>query len=176
MRTLRLNLVALAGVLTFAIGTLIATAAAAQSVTFQPIVEPLTNALVVVAGAFITFISTQISLWLGKKLKLDSLKVEETIRGYLNEAAHRGIQWAVTKLQTSNVLSSVEVKNQVLALATQYLIDRVPDALKRFNLDTESLKQYLEARVGEYELDSLVRTSAKLHSEASVSGLSAKRA
>ncbi len=155
MKTLRLNVMALLGVLVFTAGCSLANAAAAQSVSLQPIATELMNGLAVVLTAFISFISAQISLWLSKKLKLDALKVEETIRGYLNEAARRGIQWAMVKMETSD-LTNIEIKNQVLAMAAQYVVDRVPDALKRFNFTDDILKQYLEARLGDYDLSTLV--------------------
>jgi hypothetical protein len=155
MKNLRINLIALAGVIVFAGGCSLANAAAAQSVNLQPIASELMNSLAIVLAAFIAFISGQISLWLSKKLKLDSQKVDDTIRGYLNEAARRGIQLALVKLQTSD-LGQVNVKNQVLAIAGQYVVDRVPDALKRFGFNSQILEQYLEARLGDIDLATLM--------------------
>lgn len=155
MMTLRQNMIAGLGVLVFAFGVLIASEAAAQTVSLRPVAQQLSEALIVLVGGFVTFIAGQVSLWLGKKLKLDNLKIDEQVRAYLLEATKRAISWAMLQLETKDLLD-IDVKNKVVALAVQYLVDRVPDALKQLGLTEDKLKGFVEARIGPFDLSAPV--------------------
>lgn len=151
MMTLRQNFIAGLGVLVFALGVLTANEAAAQTVSLRPVAQQLSEALIVLVGGFVTFIAGQVSLWLGKKLKLDNLKIDEQVRAYLLEATKRAISWAMLQLEARDLLD-IDVKNKVVALAVQYLVDRVPDALKQLGLTEDKLKGFVEARIGPFDL------------------------
>lgn len=157
MKSLRTNLLALVGLLVFACGVSITTEAAAQTVSLQPIVSQLGPILTVLVAALITFLGTQLSVWLGRKFKLDGLKVDEMFRKYLQDAAFAGINYALTKIEKSKY-TEIEVKNKIVQIAANYVLDRVPDAVKRFGLDSEALKKYLEARVGPFDVTKVAKS------------------
>lgn len=149
--TLRQNLLAALGVAMFALGVFTTSAASAQTVSLQPVADQLSSALTVLVGTFVTFLVGQVSLWVHKKTKIDTLKIEEIARNYLLDATKRAISWGMTQIEAKNLLD-IDVKSQVVALAVQYLVDRVPGTLKQLGITEDKIAGFVEARIGPFDL------------------------
>lgn len=79
------------------------------------------------------------------------LKISEDrmVREYLETALVNGLELARQRL--GPVSLGVTTKSQVVAEAANYVIGRVPDALKHFSIDEATLKRLVEARIASIE-------------------------
>lgn len=76
------------------------------------------------------------------------LSEDEKIRGYLEAALRNGVTFAVNKARERvGAGASVDVRNEVVAGAANYVIGRVPDALKRFGVTEEGVRDMVLARI-----------------------------
>ncbi|MCH7870678.1 MAG: hypothetical protein IID33_03160 [Planctomycetes bacterium] len=83
---------------------------------------------------------------LGRKFGLEA---DDQVRIYLGEALAGGIGWAKEQARKrSEDIAHIEVRSKLVAEAANYVIERVPDALKRFGLDRERIEKLVEARLG----------------------------
>lgn len=83
---------------------------------------------------------------LGRKFGLEA---DDQVRIYLGEALAGGIGWAKEQARKrSEDVSHIEVRSKLVAEAANYVIERVPDALRRFGLDRERIEKLVEARLG----------------------------
>ncbi len=65
------------------------------------------------------------------------------------EALAGGIGWAKEQARKrSEDIAHIEVRSKLVAEASNYVIERVPDAVNRFGLDRERIEQLIEARLG----------------------------
>jgi|GEM_PF-1920050 len=87
--------------------------------------------------------------------KLD-VTVDADTRAYLDKALDNAISYGSSTLTRAVENKSIEldVKNEVVARAAQYALDRVPDALDYFSINEEALKAMLTARL-EKRLDGM---------------------
>ena len=92
-----------------------------------------------------------LGLWAIKKFvtKL-GLESDEHIRKYLLEALQSSVTYgknkATEELKDAD-WTKVEVKNAVVAHAASYVLTRVPDAVKRFKLNEQDVKDLVLARL-----------------------------
>lgn len=77
------------------------------------------------------------------------IELDDATRGYLNKAIDSAVSWATLKASQSldGKALTLDVKNDLVAHAVNYLLDRVPDALDHFGLKTDDLEQLVEARL-----------------------------
>ena len=100
--------------------------------------EALISALVVLAAWGLR----RLTAYLG-------LKEDDRTRAYLETAFLNGLQLALERaLQAGLDASDVKVRSQLVAEAAGYVSRSVPDALKRFKLDGDGVRERLEARLG----------------------------
>ena len=83
---------------------------------------------------------------MGRKFGLEA---DDQVRVYLGEALAAGIGWAKEQARTrSEDIAHIEVRSRLVAEASQYVIERVPDALDHFGLDAARIEKLIEARLG----------------------------
>ena len=78
------------------------------------------------------------------------LESDEKIRGYLMEALKAGVTYGKNKAMeelSDADWTKIEVKNAMLAHAASYVMTRVPDAVKKFNLTEQDVKDLVLARL-----------------------------
>lgn len=104
---------------------------------------PLLNQVVwPLAGVVVTALAA----WLSTKLaKLLNLSNADQVRGYLEPALQNALAFGQNKIGALPV--TVDAKNAIVAQATNFAIQHVPDALKFFKIDEEGLKRILTARL-----------------------------
>lgn len=133
-----------------------ALAADGTTVDFAPLINPVLDAMVMGIAALVGWAINHATILL--KLKQDS-----EVRAYLEDAAYAGINLARAK--AGDALAgklTVDVKIALAAEVGEYLIARVPDALKRFGLTGDALKDYVLGRLGgdPLPLPAIVATAA----------------
>lgn len=87
------------------------------------------------------------------------LELDAETRRYLDAALNRAATYA--RLAVADIIRDrgpgIDVRSTLLAVAANYAIDAVPDALARFGIDDARLKQMIEARLidlfGDLDLD-----------------------
>ena len=108
--------------------------------------SPILNVAIDLLAVVLMALGTWALAKLGRKLGLEA---DDQVRLYLNDALERGIGWAKEKAtRDAQDLARVEVRNKAVAEAVNYVIERVPDALKHFELDEQRVKKLVEARLG----------------------------
>jgi hypothetical protein len=76
------------------------------------------------------------------------LSEDEKIRGYLEAAMRNGVTFALHKARERiGAGATVDVRNEVVAGAANYVIERVPDALKRFGVTEDGVRDMVLARI-----------------------------
>lgn len=97
-------------------------------------------AFAALAGAG-TWLAARAAAWL--KLSQDS-----QVRGYLEVALGNGIAFARRQVEARLAAGiKVDVHNATVAEAAEYVIQRVPDALARFGITAEAVRDLIIARL-----------------------------
>lgn len=110
-------------------------------------ISPLLNSLIELAGVALLTVATWAAHKYGKKLGIEQ---DSKVREYLDDAIAKGIAFGEAKLkEQAGKIDEIDIKNAKIAEAANYVTKGVPDALKRFKIDDERLKQLIIARLGE---------------------------
>lgn len=129
-------------------------AAFAAGATQDPLpvdLTPLADYLVeIIFGGLIAVVSWLVAKAVKAFEGWTGIQFEVTTRKYLDDAIYNGIAYGRTKLKslTDRKLSDVEIDNHLVAQAVAYVAAKVPDALAYFEIDEDSLKELVEARLG----------------------------
>ncbi len=113
---------------------------------FGPAIEVLAGLLLMVGMWSIA--------WAGRKLKfsaeVDKLVGDSKVREYLEAGLARAIDYgkdrAVKELGKARV-AKIEVENEAVEQAANYMIARVPEALARLGVTKEGVKDLVRARL-----------------------------
>lgn len=105
-----------------------------------PVLETLLGSL----AAAVMAIGSWALARLAKRLGLEA---DSKIRAYLDEALYRAIGYATSRLRDEGTPILIDVKSELVARATNYILDRVPDAVSHFGLDSRSIGRLIEARL-----------------------------
>lgn len=111
-------------------------------IDLRPLLDAVWPLIVAVVAATLSLLARKALSWL-------HLSEDRMVREYLEVAIVNGLELARQKLGT--ITPGVTTKSQVVAEAADYVIGRVPDALKRFDITEASLKCLVEARLGAIE-------------------------
>ncbi len=133
----------------FLIGFLYAACAIAADVVYTIDVQPTIQGLIGYVFAAIGGLATGLLIWLfdPNTGKLAKLKVDESIRAYLETAIYAGLQYAENKaLDYGRDLKNPATNKEIIAIAANYILPRVPDALKHFGIDETDLRDMIIAR------------------------------
>lgn len=107
--------------------------------------SPLTAVLLQVLVPLLTAAVSGAAIALLRKWKLDG---DDTIRQYVLTAVENGVHYGVGRAAANvSKLNSVDVKSQAVAAAVNYVIQQVPDAVKKLKLDPSAVQRMVEARL-----------------------------
>lgn len=103
------------------------------------VVVPLLGAL---GGLLVTWLVAKVCGWLG-------IQANSQVAGVLETAMQNGLAFAQSQLKdkVGNGVVPIDVKNQVIATAANYVIAHTPGAMKTLGVDQASLIQKIEARL-----------------------------
>jgi hypothetical protein len=79
-----------------------------------------------------------------KKFNID---IDKKYADLFNENAERAIDYAVEWMKGSDGKVSIQLQNQMVVMAANYLIGKIPDTLKHFRVDEEGLRKRIRARI-----------------------------
>ena len=122
-------------------------------------VVPFLDYLVPLLGAIVTAVVTVVGKRLNDRFKLE---IEYRHREVLQEALGQSVLFAVNRARTIYKDNPpIKVRNEIVGTAFKYVIDSVPDALKKFGIDPsttkgqkrilEMLETRLDSRVFDYD-------------------------
>ncbi len=113
------------------------------TIDFRPLVNEVVWPLIVaVVTAIVGILARKALSWL-------NLSEDRMVREYLDVALVNGLELARQRL--GGVPLGATTQHQVIAEASNYVITRVPDALKRFGIDQNGLRRLIEARLASTE-------------------------
>ncbi len=87
--------------------------------------------------------------WLKARIGVDLQLSESEVRDYLESAIRRGMGYA------RNKIGKVEVNtgnNMIIKTAAEYVVDSVPDALRKFEITPDRVETMIRARLGEDQM------------------------
>ena len=123
----------------------IAHAAKGFSIHIQPLLELLIDYGFVAITAVVLWI---VGTVLGKFSKKLGVEIDEKTRGYLDIAIINGISWAKYKVRGGvGGIDSPTVESAVIAETANYVLAKVPDALKHFKITPDGLNSLIVARL-----------------------------
>lgn len=109
---------------------------------------PILDQVVMLLAAALLAVGT----WAVKKVSDKfGLENDDKIRQYLLSAVERGVEFGKHKAEEAvgdADWSKVDVKNEMVAYAATYVLTKVPDAVKRFNLTEEGVRDLILAKLG----------------------------
>lgn len=112
-------------------------------IDFRPLINEVVWPLIVaIVTAIVGILARKVLSWL-------NLSEDRMVREYLDVALANGLELARQRL--GNVPLGATTQHQLVAEASNYVIGRVPDALKRFGIDQDGLRRLIEARVASTE-------------------------
>ena len=114
-----------------------------NAIDLSPILGQLIELFAAVLLAASTWAVYTTRKWIGEK---NSAILGERLDAAIKYAISYGINHIEKEKPTVNV------KDSITAFAVQYVIDRVPDTLKHFNITQDSLAKMIEARLGLIEI------------------------
>ncbi len=107
--------------------------------------SPILDVIVQLLAAGLMGLGSWAIARLSTKLKLSS---DSEVRKYLQEALERGVSFAVgVASEKSKDLSEVEVRNEMVRDAANYVITKTPDALKSLGVTDEAVQDLVRARL-----------------------------
>ncbi len=107
--------------------------------------NPIFQVLIELLAAGLMASGTWAIARLSTKLKLSS---DSEVRKYLQDAMERGVSFAVgvAKEKTKD-MNEVEVRNEIVRDASNYVIAKTPDALKSLGVTNEAVQDLVRARL-----------------------------
>lgn len=111
-------------------------------IDLRPLLDAVWPLIVVVVTAIVSILARKVLSWL-------NLSEDKMVREYLEVALGNGLELARQRIGASPL--TLTTKHQVIAEASDYVIARVPDALKRFDITEPALKRLVEARIAAIE-------------------------
>lgn len=123
------------------------TVVAEHTIALQPLFDYVFNLLaIILPPVLLGVITIATNKWI-------NVKLDENSRKALEGALEKGATWALGKARDATSKISVQTKNAAVAMAANYVIASTPDALARFGVTPDRLKELVEARVTEILLD-----------------------
>ena len=124
-------------------------------VDLKPAVLSLIDIVAAALGVASTILVGFATRFMATKAGLEKSRFEENLNMRLDDAIHKGIDYARTRViqevnDPNSSITSVRVDNFFLGLAVNYVAKRMPETLARFKIDPESLKEKIEARLPNY--------------------------
>lgn len=111
-------------------------------IDLRPLLDAAWPLIVAVVTAIVGILARKALSWL-------NLSEDRMVREYLEVALVNGLELARQRLGA--VPLGTTTKSELVAEASNYVIARVPDALKRFDISEASLKRLVEARLAAIE-------------------------
>ena len=106
---------------------------------------PILDVVIQLFGAALMAVGTWAVTMLSQKLKLSS---DSEVRTYLQEALQRAVNFGVEKARSqAKDIGTVDVRNEVVADAANYVIGKTPDALKKLGISDDSVQDLVRARL-----------------------------
>lgn len=109
-----------------------------NTIDLTPLMGPV---LELVAAAVTGVVGVALRRWLG-------LKADNEVRSYLDSALNRAVLYGLNKAKDEfGQLDKVTVRNAALDAAARYAVEAVPDALQRFRITPQRLRDLVMARM-----------------------------
>lgn len=136
-----------------AVLALSAGAALAQTTTVD--LSPITESLISILGTILTGVVAWIGWYVknlvASKVNLANTQLDEQLQQMFNEAAARSIAYAETVVKGA-VPKNIDVKNEFVKTAADYLIKFWPELIQKVGLTPEKIKETILARLPSGEM------------------------
>lgn len=122
---------------------LVSTAALAAdtAVDLSPVLSSLTEIAAVVLTAVGVWLARRVSRWLG-------VQEDDRLRGLVEDAIANGIAYAADTVRERVARGvEVDVRSALVADAADYVVDAIPDTLRRFGITPAQLDRKIRARL-----------------------------
>ena len=111
-------------------------------VDLQPLVEMFFQFLAAILAAVLTWAGVKARGWIG-------LQTDELNRARMQDALERAVDFGVEKLKGAVAgRAKFAIKNELVAVAANYVGANLPDTVAYFKITPESLAEMVSARLG----------------------------
>lgn len=140
------------------IALLALTSPALAQTDVTPVVNQLIDWLAVGLMAGSAVVVTALVRWLAAKTRMQDNEFEALLANRLNDILHRAIEHAVVVAKNEvnkpgSGLKEVKLDNFFLNVAMNFAISRMPDIIDYFNLDADSIRDMILARMESFIWD-----------------------
>lgn len=112
---------------------------------------PLLQALIGLAAAVISglaiWVGASLKAWLDKKVDLSTTQIDEQLLAQYNAAVLRGIAYAETALNKKASTVKVDIDNDFILTARDYVMKGWPDLIERWGLDPGRVAETVISRL-----------------------------
>ena len=99
--------------------------------------------LIEIVGSGLLGIISWFVVWLKERTKLDALAPE------FEDLLAKAVQYGQRKAKESVGDSSPDFDNEVVNMASNFVLDTAPMLMKKLGINPEQVQQYVEAKMGE---------------------------
>lgn len=127
----------------------------AAAVDFSPVLEPILQALGIVAGVVALPLMWYVVNWLRGLVGLQAIQKDAAIRVALDAGLQKSVGSGISRVQAAvaGLPMTVDTKNEVIQVAAEYAKNTINDTLKAANLDDPTkLAAAIESRLGVMEM------------------------
>lgn len=130
--------------------------AATHVIDFTPVVLEL---LTLIGSLAVTVLAIMVPKWLKDWF---GVKLDESSRAALQDGLERAVSYGIGKAKdAAQDVATVETKRKIVADATNYVLERFPQARDRFGLTNEAIVQMVVSRLEDREEAGKIPPAAK---------------
>lgn len=116
---------------------------------FSGILQSIQETIITILTAVITgaaaWLAGKVTVWTNGRIKLDEVVRDSHMEGYARGAVEKAFAFALARAGVSwDAISNVQIKNQVLRFAVDFLLSQYPEVVKWVDKDNNGLIDWVE--------------------------------
>lgn len=128
-----------------------------QGSDFSGILTTVKDTIIAILTAVLTgalgWLTARVSSWTGGKIRLDEVIHDNQMEQYAKSAVEKAFTFALTRVGVNwDALGNVQIKNQVLRQATDFLLSQYPEVVKWIDKDQNGVIDWVETMMPSWVL------------------------
>jgi hypothetical protein len=128
-----------------------------QGADFSGILTTVKDTIIAILTAVLTgalgWLTARVASWTGGKIRLDEVMRDNQMEQYAKSAVEKAFTFALTRVGVNwDQLQNVQIKNQVLRQATDFLLSQYPEVVKWVDKDQNGVIDWVETMMPSWVL------------------------
>jgi hypothetical protein len=124
---------------------------------FSAVVGTIKDTIIAILTAVLTgalgWLTARVAAWTGGKIRLDDVIRDNQMEQYAKSAVEKAFTFALTRVGVNwDQLQNVQIKNQVLRQATDFLLSQYPEVVKWVDKDQNGVIDWVETMMPSWVL------------------------